>query len=123
MKLLAFYLITCAFMAFSTWLSGLQWTGANGIGQFLNLIFRDKPLILAAAVSIFVLSGIHMHVGKSFFSISYFENGIIWLSSSWVSFLILWAVYGLVPNKWEVVGLVLGQAGLFAALVGRAASA
>ena len=123
MKLLAFYLITCAFMAFSTWLSGMIWTSANGIGQYLSLVFKDKPLILLAAVSIFVFSGIHMHLGKAFFSISYFENGIIWLSSSWVSFLILWAVYGLIPNKWEIISLALGQAGLFTALIGRASSA
>ena len=121
MELLAFYAVTCMFMAFSTWIAGLQWSGANGTGEFLNLIFREKPFILLAALGIFVISGVHMHVGKSFFSISYFENGIIWLSTSWVSFLVLWLAYGLVPNRWEVISLVFGHMGLLTALIGRAA--
>ncbi len=120
MELLAFYAITCAFMAFSTWMAGLQWTGANSVGEFFSLVFRDKPYILLAVILLFVISGVHMHVGKAWFGISYFENGILWLSSSWVSFVVLWLAYGLIPNRWEVLSLVFGHISLLIALIGRA---
>ena len=120
MDIALFYALTCAFMAFSTWIAGLQWCGANSVGQFLSLIFWERPLILVSTVLIFVLSGVHMHIGKAWFNISYFENGIIWLSTSWVSFVVLWLAYGLKPSIWELVGSAFGQIGLFIALIGKA---
>jgi hypothetical protein len=119
MKMLIFYMITCGVMAMSTWLSGLQWSGADGVKEFLLLIFRDKPVILFGTILIFILGGLHMHVGKAYFDISYFENGIIWLSTSWVSFLVLWLAYDILPNRWELIGSCMGQFGLFIALYGR----
>lgn len=120
MKILFFYMITCVIMATSTLISGLQWSGANGVKEFLLMIFRDKPSILFGTILIFILSGIHMHIGKAYFNVSYFENGIMWLSTSWVSFLVLWAVYDILPNRWELLGSVMGQCGLWIALYGRA---
>ena len=119
MKFVLFYLITCAFMAVSTWISGLQWSGANGVKEFLFMIFRDKPGILLVTMIIFIIGGIHMHIGKSLFGITYFENGIIWLSTSWVSFVVLWLAYDIVPNRWELAGSCIGQLGLLVALYGR----
>lgn len=119
MKLLLFYAITCVFMAASTWISGLQWSGANGVKEFLLMIFKDKPGILFATMIIFIIGGIHMHIGKSLFNVTYFENGIIWLSTSWVSFVVLWLAYDIVPNRWELAGSCLGQLGLLVALWGR----
>jgi hypothetical protein len=113
-------MITCVIMATSTLISGLQWSGANGVKEFLLMIFRDKPSILFGTILIFILSGIHMHIGKAYFNVSYFENGIMWLSTSWVSFLVLWAVYDILPNRWELLGSVMGQCGLWIALYGRA---
>lgn len=122
MEFAVFYIITCLFMGFSTWIAGLQWCGADGVQSFLKLIFVERPFILVSTIAIFVISGVHMHIGKSFFNITYFENGIIWLSTSWVSFAVLWLAYGLKPSLWELVGSAFGQVGLFIALIGRAAS-
>lgn len=123
MELLAFYAITCLFMACSTWIAGLQWTGANGVSEFLTMIFKDKPYILLSVILIFIISGVHMHIGKAWFGITYFENGVLWLSASWVSFVVLWLSYGLVPNKWEVLSLVVGHVSLMIALIGRVVEA
>lgn len=121
MNIVYFYLVACLFMAISALLSGIQWSQANGVREYLRLVLFDKPFIILVTLAIFVLSGILMQVGKFHFRLTYYTISIIWLATSWVALVVLWLVNGIKPCVGEVVGLVLCHAGILVSTLTRTA--
>ena len=122
MNIAVFYLIACLFMALSAILSGIQWSEANGVREYLRLILLNKPFIVLATVAIFILSGVMMQIGKFHFRLSYYEISIIWLATSWVSLATLWLVNGIKPSWNEFIGIVFCHVGLGISTVTRISS-
>jgi len=107
-----FYVVACVFMGISTMLSGIQWSEADGVQEYLRLVFMHKPFIILVMVVIFVLSGVMMQIGKHHFHLSYYKISIIWLATSWVAIVTLWLVKGIRPCWTELIGIVLCHLGL-----------
>jgi hypothetical protein len=123
MDVALFYAVACLFMAVSALLSGIQWSEANGVQEYLKLVFLNKPFIVLVTVAIFILSGPLMQVGKHYFGLSYYEISIIWLATSWVALATLWVVSGIKPSAPELIGIVLCHAGLAVSTVARVINA
>ncbi|SDT84280.1 hypothetical protein [Desulfobacula phenolica] len=119
MEIAAFYLVACLFMAISAALSGTQWNEANGVMEYLRLIFLTKPVIILLTVVIFILSGILVQIGKFHFNLSYYEISIIWLATSWVSITTLWFISGIRPSWTEFIGIVFCHIGLGISTIAR----
>jgi len=121
MDIALFYIIACIFMGVSAFLSGLQWSEANGVFDYLKLVLLRKPFIPVVTVLIFILSGVMTQVGKHAFSLSYYEISIIWLATSWIAIAVLWIVNGIKPSTAELVGIVFCHAGLAVSTIARMA--
>lgn len=119
MPLLLFYLLACLFMAISAMLAGIQWSEANGVGQYLQLLLQ-KPFIIVVTVAVFVLSGVLTQIGKYHFSLSYYQISIIWLATSWVALITLWLFYDITPSRAELIGALVCNLGLAISIIGRA---
>jgi len=116
--MLLFYVLACLFMSISAMLAGIQWSEANGVGQYLHLLL-EKPFIIVVTVAIFVLSGVLTQIGKYHFSLSYYQMSILWLATSWVALITLWLVYDIRPSRAELVGVLVCNLGLAISIVGR----
>jgi len=114
-----YYLVACLFMGISAFLSGLQWSEANGVREYLRLVLFDKPFITLVALALFVLAGVMMQIGKRHFKLTYYEISIIWLATSWVSLVILWLISGIKPAWAELVGIAFCQGGLAVSTIAR----
>ncbi|MEN6436955.1 MAG: hypothetical protein ABFD97_00050 [Syntrophobacter sp.] len=112
MDMALFYAVACFFMAVSALLSGIQWNEANGVQEYLKLVFLNKPFILLVTIIIFVLSGVLMQIGKINFHLSYYEISIIWLATSWVALVTLWMANGIKPSASELIGILFCHVGL-----------
>jgi len=112
MEVALFYLVACLFMAVSALLSGIQWNEANGVQEYLRLVFMNKPFIILVTVIIFLLSGVLMQIGKFHFHLSYYEISIIWLATSWVALATLWFFSGIKPSWAELIGVFFCHLGL-----------
>jgi hypothetical protein len=112
MEIAVFYILACFFMGISALLSGIQWTEAHGVEEYLRLVLLHKPFIIAVTVVIFLLAGIMMQIGKFHFNLSYYEISIIWLATSWVPVAILWLASGIKPSWTEFVGIGFCYIGL-----------
>lgn len=121
MDIALFYVIACVFMGVSAFLSGLQWSEASGVSDYLKLVLIRKPFIPAVTVLIFILSGVMTQVGKHAFCLSYYEISIIWLATSWIAIAVLWVVNGIKPSVSELVGIVFCHVGLAVSAVSRIA--
>jgi len=119
MDVALFYCVACLFMAVSALLSGIQWNEANGVQEYLKLVFLNKPFIVLLTIVIFVLSGVLMQIGKHYFHLSYYEISIIWLATSWVAMATLWVVNGIKPSSPELIGIVFCHVGLAVSAVCR----
>ncbi|MGA2225338.1 MAG: hypothetical protein ABSH41_12945 [Syntrophobacteraceae bacterium] len=119
MDVALFYGVACLFMAISAILSGIQWNEANGVQEYLKLVFLNKPFIVLITIVVFILSGILMQIGKHYFSLSYYEISIIWLATSWVALVTLWVISGIKPSVPELIGIVLCHVGLAVSTVSR----
>jgi len=108
-------------MLISTLLSGLQWTEADGVVEYLRLMLLHKPYILLIMIIIFLLSGIMMQIGKHHFKLSYYEISIIWLAASWVPYVTLWIRYGIKPSGPEMIGIIFCQVGVVISTISRVA--
>lgn len=122
MEIVTYYLVACFFMAISALLSGIQWTEANGVQEYLRLVLVHKPFILLVTVVIFLFSGMMTQIGKFHFSLSYYEISIIWLATSWVSLATLWLVNGIKPSLAELIGIVCCHIGLGISTIARISS-
>jgi hypothetical protein len=118
MSVFLFYLIACLLMGLSALLSGIQWSEADGVGQYLQLLV-EKPFIVVVTIAIFIMSGILMQIGKFHFKLSYYEISIIWLATSWVSLATLWLASGIKPSWTELIGIVFCNIGLAISTLGR----
>ncbi len=112
MDVALFYGIACIFMAVSALLSGIQWNEANGVQEYLKLVFLNKPFIVLVTILVFVLSGILTQIGKHYFQLSYYEISIIWLATSWVAMATLWLANGIKPSPSEFIGILFCHVGL-----------
>ncbi|MGO9687068.1 MAG: hypothetical protein ACLP2X_00770 [Syntrophobacteraceae bacterium] len=112
MDVALFYAVACLFMAISALLSGIQWNGANGVEEYLKLVFLNKPFIVLVTIVVFILSGILMQIGKHNFHLSYYEISIIWLATSWVALATLWVASGIKPSSSELIGILFCHIGL-----------
>jgi hypothetical protein len=112
MDVALFYAVACVFMAVSALLSGIQWNEADGVREYLRLVFLYKPFIVLVTIIIFVLSGILMQIGKHYFHLSYYDISIIWLATSWVALTTLWIANGIKPSSSELVGIIFCHVGL-----------
>jgi phosphoglycerol transferase MdoB-like AlkP superfamily enzyme len=112
MDVALFYLVACLFMAISALLSGIQWNEANGVREYLRLIFLNKPFIVVVTIAVFVLSGMLMQIGKHYFHLSYYKVSIIWLATSWVAMATLWLAKGIRPSSSEFIGILFCHVGL-----------
>lgn len=119
MEVAVFYLVACLFMAISAILSGIQWNEANGVHEYIRLVFVNKPFIILITVIIFVLSGILLQIGKFHFNLTYYEISIIWLSTSWVALATLWLVSGIKPSWAELIGIIFCHMGLGISTIAR----
>lgn len=119
MDVALFYGIACLFMAVSSLLSGIQWNEANGVREYLKLVFLNKPFIILVTILVFVLSGILMQIGKHYFRLSYYEISIIWLATSWVAMATLWLASGIKPSLSELIGTVFCHVGLVVSTITR----
>ena len=119
MDVALFYGVACLFMAISAILSGIQWNEANGVQEYLKLVFLNKPFIVLITIVVFILSGVLMQIGKHYFSLSYYEISIVWLATSWVALVTLWVVSGIKPSVPELIGIVLCHVGLAVSTVAR----
>lgn len=119
MPLLLFYLLACLFMGISAMLAGIQWSEANGVAQYLQLLVH-KPFIIVVTVAVFVLSGVLTQIGKYHFSLSYYQISIIWLATSWVALVTLWFFYDITPSRAELIGALVCNLGLAISILGRA---
>jgi hypothetical protein len=120
MDVALFYGVACLFMAVSALLSGIQWTEANGVQEYLKLVFLNKPFIVFVTILVFVLSGILMQIGKCSFNLSYYEISIIWLATSWVAMATLWVANGIRPSSSELIGVVFCHIGLAVSTIAKA---
>ncbi len=112
MDVALFYAVACLFMAVSALLSGIQWNEANGVQEYLKLVFMNKPFIVLVTIVVFILSGVLMQIGKHYFHLSYYEISIIWLATSWVALATLWIASGIKPSSSELLGIVFCHIGL-----------
>jgi hypothetical protein len=112
MEVAAFYLVACLFMGASALLSGIQWTEANGVEEYLRLVLLNKPFIIVVTVAIFLLAGIMTQIGKIHFDLSYYEISVIWLATSWVPLAVLWFASGIKPSWPEFIGIVFCHVGM-----------
>jgi hypothetical protein len=119
MDVALFYGIACLFMAISALLSGIQWSEANGVQEYLQLVFLNKPFIVLVTILVFVLSGILMQIGKCCFHLSYYEISIIWLATSWVAMATLWVVNGIKPSSSELIGILFCHIGLAVSTIAK----
>jgi hypothetical protein len=106
-------------MAISALLSGIQWNEANGVQEYLKLVFLNKPFIVVVTIVVFVLSGVLMQIGKHHFHLSYYEISIIWLATSWVAMATLWVVNGIKPSSSELIGILFCHIGLAVSAICR----
>lgn len=118
MSIALFYMLACLLMGISATLSGIQWSEANGVAEYIRLLLQ-KPFIIAVTIAIFVLSGILTQIGKFYFDLSYYKISIIWFATSWVGLIILWFFHGIKPCRAELIGLVLCHLGLAVSIIGR----
>lgn len=119
MDMALFYAIACLFMAVSALLSGIQWNEANGVREYLKLVFLNKPFIVPVTIVVFVLSGVLMQIGKLHFHLSYYEISIIWLATSWVGLATLWVANGIRPSASELIGIAFCHVGLAVSAIAR----
>jgi len=119
MDVALFYTVACLFMAISALLSGIQWNEANGVQEYLRLVFLNKPFIVLVTIVVFVLSGILMQIGKHYFHLSYYEISIIWLATSWVALATLWLANGIKPSSSELIGILFCHIGLAVSAIAR----
>ncbi len=119
MEVALFYVVACVFMGGSALLSGIQWNEANGVNEYLRLMFVDKPFIILVTVVLFLMSGILMQIGKFHFSLSYYEISIIWLATSWVALATLWIISGIRPSWTELIGIFFCHLGLGISTIAR----
>ncbi len=112
MDVALFYAVACLFMAVSALLSGIQWNEANGVQEYLKLVFMNKPFIVLVTIVVFILSGVLMQIGKHYFHLSYYEISIIWLATSWVALVTLWIAGGIKPSSSELIGILFCHIGL-----------
>jgi len=122
MEIAIFYVVACFFMGISALLSGIQWNEANGVPEYLRLVFVNKPFIILITVTVFLLSGVLMQIGKFHFNLSYYEISIIWLATSWVGLATLWLLSGIKPSSAELIGLVFCHLGLGISTIARISS-
>ena len=122
MEVAVFYVVACLFMGISAVLSGIQWNEANGVHEYLRLVFMNKPFIILITVIIFILSGVLLQIGKFHFDLSYYEISIIWLATSWVALATLWIVHGIKPSGAELIGIIFCHAGLAISTLARMSS-
>ncbi len=118
MSIILFYVLACLLMGLSTMLTGLQWSEANGVSEYLELLL-DKPFIILVTVIIFISSGILMQTGKFHFGLSYYKISITWFATSWVALTILWILYDIKPSRAELIGVLLCHIGLAISILGR----
>ena len=119
MNIALFYCVACVFRCISAVLSGIQWSEANGVREYISLVLRDRPVILFVTVVIFILSGVMMQIGKHHFELTYYEISIIWLATSWVSLVTLWLVHNIKPSWPELVGIIFCHMGLAISTIAR----
>ncbi|MEN6438801.1 MAG: hypothetical protein ABFD97_09475 [Syntrophobacter sp.] len=119
MDVALFYGVACLFMAISALLSGIQWNEANGVQEYLKLVFLNKPFIVLVTILVFVLSGVMTQIGKHYFHLSYYEISIIWLATSWAAMATLWFASGIRPSSSELIGILFCHVGLAISTIAR----